>query len=106
MFHRVESVRIRSALPIGAAVHFFLGLLYVVIALVAKPLIPGPGTKITLGGPVNASFSDYPDLYVFVLWPFLSAVAGAVMWAAMAWLYNVLSRWVGPLQVSLRDANQ
>ena len=103
MMKRVECISIRSVVPVSAAISFILGCFTVASTYWMASLAPGRITSFELKGPISLSFSSVPDLYVLLLYPFLSAIAGAVGAVLLAVIYNFLARFVGPVRVRLSD---
>ena len=100
---RVDSIDIRSVVPISAAIFFVLGCLAVGCALALVALAPSHVTSIQLRGPVSLSLSSSANPLVFVAYPFLTAIVGAIGVALLAWLYNVLASRVGPIRLRIED---
>jgi len=103
MVRTLTQVSVRSVLPVGAAIFFFLGCFSVLSSLVLAAFAPGPITSFTLGGPLDLRFTRVPPAYIFLLYPFLSAIAGALGSAILAWVYNFSARLVGPIRFTLSD---
>ena len=103
MIKHVTHISVRSVLPIFAALFFILGSISVISGVVTAALVPGPITSFSLSCPVSLSFSQVPPVWVLVLYPFLSAVVGAIAAAALSWVYNILAPRVGAVQVTLAD---
>lgn len=99
----VTHISVRSVLPIFAALFFIIGSFSAISGAVTAALAPGPITSFSLSGPVSLSFSQVPPVWVLLLYPFLSAVVGAIAAAALSWLYNILTPRVGAAQVTLAD---
>lgn len=103
MDKRLSHIAVRSVVPVAAAIHFVLGALTALALAIGVWLLPVPVTSLSFDGPVSLSFTRVPPAFVFVLFPFLSAVAGAAVSALAAWIYNALARRVGPLRITLSD---
>lgn len=95
MLKWIEHVSVRSVAPVSAAIFFFLGCFSVGSTCVLAWLAPGPVTSVQLQGPVSLSFAEMPDLYILLLYPFLSPVGGALGTVVLALLYNFVARRVG-----------
>lgn len=101
MSQKIVSISIRSVLSVAAVLFFVLGAAVSVLTALGTWLAPGQVTSVSLNGPIGLSFTGTPSAGVFLLYPLLSAVAGAVFAAALAWLYNLVASKVGPVRVTL-----
>lgn len=99
----ITRISIRSVLPVAAALCFLLGAFASVTAALGAWLSPGQVTSLSLSGPISLSFGGIPSAGVFLMYPVLSAVAGAAAAAALAALYNLVARRVGPLRVTFSE---
>ena len=103
MTRQIEHISIRSVAPISAAIFFILSCFTVASSYLLARSAPGRITSFELHGPIDLSFPGMPDLYILFLYPFLSAVVGAIGAAILAFLYNFLTRFLGPIRVRLSD---
>jgi hypothetical protein len=103
MIKQITHISVRSVLPIFAVLFFIAGCLTVISGISTLALAPGPITSFSLSGPVNLSFSRTPPVWVFVLYPFLSAAIGAIAAAVLTWIYNFLARRMGAVRITLAD---
>lgn len=102
MSHAVVRISVRSVLPIAAVLFLMLGLFASCVAALGVWLAPGPVTSVSLTGPIRLDFAGPPPVGVFVLYPLLSAVAGAAAASGLAWFYNLVAARVGPVRVTLQ----
>jgi hypothetical protein len=56
--------------------------------------------------PVFAGAKNAPPMWLPILFVPFYAVAGFVMTALMAWLYNLVTRWVGGLEITLEIGSE
>lgn len=103
MTKSIQRVSIGSAVRILAVIFFLLGSLTAMIGFATVALAPGPITAFTLSGPINFDFTSAPPTWILLAYPFLSAAAGALYAAILAWLYNLLAQLIGGVEITLAD---
>jgi hypothetical protein len=92
--HTIKSVGVLSVAKIFGAIYGVMGLIFLPFFLLMSALIPnrnGQNPFGMIGGLVFGLFA-----------PIFYAVMGFVMGAISAFLYNLLAKWVGGVQVQVQ----
>jgi hypothetical protein len=92
MSKRLSRIAPWQAGKLFAVVYFFLSLLFVIPMLLFASMAPKPA------GP-GSTFSPA----MFILFPFLYALAGLIFVPLGCWIYNISAKLVGGLEVSVTD---
>ena len=93
---RKQIVRVApwQAAKLSAVLYFILGI--VMAVCLALSLVFGTPPE---GGEAAQTFG----WVLVVLVPFLYACAGLIIVPIMCWLYNVVAKWVGGIEISVED---
>jgi hypothetical protein len=95
---RVKRVGVMSYAKIStiimAIIGLFLGIFYAVIYAVL-----GPSAMQTAGAEVDPLMTIGP--LVIIIMPIIYAIMGFIMGVIGAWLYNLIAKWVGGVQIEL-----
>jgi hypothetical protein len=92
MIKRLSRIAPWQAGKLFAVIYFFLSLLFVIPMILISsvvPVPPGPGPKFGPG--------------MWIIFPFLYALAGLIFVPLGCWMYNMAAKLVGGLQVSVTD---
>ncbi|HUE53907.1 MAG TPA: hypothetical protein VMO80_16305 [Terriglobales bacterium] len=97
--HRIKSVGILSCAKIFGALYGCMGLLFLPFALIGgifSMFWPHP----------NGAIGGAALLALAVLAPLIYGCMGFVVGALTAWLYNLIARWTGGIDVELQGPTQ
>ena len=92
--HTIKSVGVLSVAKIMGVLYFALGLIFVPIFLLAGAGMMAAGRE--------ATFSGIMGLVLAIMMPVLYGGMGFVMGAIMAFLYNLVAKWLGGIEVQVQ----
>jgi hypothetical protein len=101
MRYSIRAIRPSSVVLPFAVLAFLAGSLTVAALLVSAALAPAPITSSSLSGPLQLAFRGMPPPLLLAAWPFIVAVVSGAIAAVAAWLYNLMVRFTGPVQLEL-----
>ena len=93
--YSLRSVDVMSCAKVMGAIYGCLGLIFL-------PLLVLVGIGSLVFGRGSAAFPGIAMLFLAVLAPIFYGVMGFVMGAISAWVYNLVSRRIGGLQLELK----
>jgi hypothetical protein len=94
MRYKLRSLDVLSVAKLMACIHGCLGLLFLPFFLIV-------GALGAVAGGQNAAFGAIGMAVLAVLMPVLYAGMGFLIGALMAWLYNVISKRIGAIELRL-----
>lgn len=62
-----------------------------------------PVASNSFSGPLNLNFDGAMPMWLLLAYPNLTAIMGAVYFAFLTWLYNLLARWIAPISIELSE---
>ncbi len=98
--HRVKKFDVLSVAKISGLCYGALGLLFVPFFLLIGMIASAAGSQAGSGLP--AGFGAIFGVGMAVMMPIIYAVMGFIMGALMAFIYNLISGWVGGIEVELQ----
>ena len=93
--HTIKSVGVLSVAKILGVLYFALGLIFMPIFLLA-------GLAGMMAGGREAAFSGITGIVLAIMMPVLYGGLGFVMGAIMAFLYNLVAKWLGGIEVQVQ----
>ena len=100
-----EGVAMQTIRRVGVlSVAKIAGAIYGVLGLIFAPFFLLVGLAAMASGEKEAAFGAAFGIVFAVLMPVFYAVMGFLFGALAAWLYNVLSKWTGGIEVELVPA--
>ena len=99
---RVKSFNVMSVAKISALCYGAMGLIFIPFFLLFGAIAGMAGKE--AGGPGQA-FGAVFGLGMAVMMPVIYAVMGFIMGALGAFVYNLISKWVGGIEVELEPMN-
>ena len=93
--HSIKSVGILSFAKMMGAVYGALGLIVIPIVIVAGLISMASGER-------EGALAGIGFLALGILAPIFYGGMGFLMGALMAWVYNLMAKWVGGIQIELR----
>jgi hypothetical protein len=101
--HRIRSVGVMSLAKISGLIHAALGLLFIPFFLLMGLSLSLAGTKAQSSGQnLPAFFGPAFAIGMSIFMPIFYGIMGFVMGAIGALLYNLISRWVGGIEMEIR----
>ena len=96
--HRVKSFDVMSVAKISGLCYGVMGLIFIPFFLLISAV--GSVASRQAGGP-GAAFGAMFGFGVAVMMPVIYAIMGFIMGALGAFIYNLISKWIGGIEVEL-----
>lgn len=93
--HTIKSVGVLSVAKVMGAIYALLGLIFMPIFLLA-------GLAGSMAGGSNNPFGAIGGLALGIMAPIAYGLIGFVGGAIMAFLYNVMAKWLGGIEVQMQ----
>lgn len=93
--HTIKSVGVLSVAKVMGAIYALLGLIFMPIFLLA-------GLAGSMAGGSNNPFGAIGGLALGIMAPIAYGLIGVVGGAIMAFLYNVMAKWLGGIEVQMQ----
>jgi len=92
--HTIKSVGVLSVAKI-------MGAIYGVMGIIAMPFVLLIGMLSSLAGDRNSQLGAVGTVAMAIVLPVFYGLLGFIMGALMAFLYNLMARWMGGIQIQV-----
>lgn len=103
--YKVKKVGVWSCGKLSAVISFLFGIIVFFLFLITILPIALLANSSFMGGSLTYSSIIFPALIISLSYPFILAIQGFIMGVLGAFVYNLASSWVGPLEVEIENVN-